>query len=98
MTEAARVRDARSPCELSALELCRLLQSRELSAREVVQAHLDRIEARDGTLRAFTQVFRELALQEAEGPQRGPFFGLPVSVKENLDIAGESTTLGVSAP
>src|SRR6185503_15789886 len=80
---------------LSAVALCRLLQAREVSAREVVQAHLDRIAERDGKLRAFTHVFRERALAEAEKPQRAPFFGLPVSVKENFDIAGEATTMGV---
>ena len=72
---------------------------RELSSREVVAAHLDRIEERDRALKAFTQVFRERALAEAEradkDPRRGPLHGLPVSVKENLDIAGEANTFGV---
>jgi fatty acid amide hydrolase len=95
VTEPAAREPVRPLCGLSAVELCALLRRREVSAREVVQAHLDLIAERDGELRAFTHVFRERALAEAERPQRGPLFGLPVSVKENLDIAGEATTMGV---
>jgi len=96
MTEPAAAKPpAPSPCDLPAAELCALLERRELSPRELVQAHLDRIEERDGKLRAFTRVFRERALAEADRPQQAPFFGLLVSVKENFDIAGEATTMGV---
>ncbi|HEX9578804.1 MAG TPA: amidase family protein, partial [Myxococcales bacterium] len=76
----------------------RLLSQREISAREAVQAHLGRIEAVDGKLRAFTQVFRERALADADRAdreRRGPLSGLPVSVKENFDFQGEATTMGV---
>jgi fatty acid amide hydrolase len=89
---------ARSLCDLPAAEMLGLLQRRELSSREVVQAHLARIEAVDGKLRAFTQVFHERALAEADRAdreRRGSLCGLPVSVKENFDIAGEATTMGV---
>lgn len=92
---AAQPRSASSLCDLPAAEICSLLQRREISAREAVQAHLDRIDQRDGAIRAFTQVFRERALAEADGKPRGPFYGLPVSVKENFDLAGEPTTMGV---
>jgi fatty acid amide hydrolase len=82
--------------ELSAAELCGLIARREVSAAEVVKAHLDRIDQHDGALNAFTQVFRERALSEAANPRPGPLSGVPVSVKENLDIAGEATTFGVA--
>ena len=95
MTEAVAAQPGRSLCDLSAVELCGLLKAREVSAREVVQAHLDRIDERDGAVRAFTHVFRERALADASRPQPGPFYGLPVSVKENFDIAGQATTMGV---
>ena len=100
MAESAAIPEPRrSPCDLSAAELCRLMARKELSSREVVAAHLERIEQHDRALNAFTQVFRERALAEAERadkePRRGPLHGLPVSVKENLDIAGEATTFGV---
>ena len=81
----------------SAAELCALIARKEVSSREVVAAHVDRIEQHDGALKAFTQVFRERALREAEHPRPGPLCGLPVSVKENLDIAGEATTFGVAS-
>jgi fatty acid amide hydrolase len=92
---------ASSLCDLPAAHLCGLIARREVSSKEVVEAHLARIARHDGALRAFTQVFRESALQEAErkgrGPRPGPLHGLPVSVKENLDIAGEATTFGVAS-
>ena len=101
MAESAAIpQAARSPCDLSATELCRLMARGELSSREVVAAHLERIEQHDPALKAFIQVFRQRALAEAERadkePRRGPLHGLPVSVKENLDIAGEATTFGVA--
>jgi fatty acid amide hydrolase len=89
---------APSPCDLPAAELLRLLGRREISSREVVQAHLSRIESLDGKLRAFTQVFPERALADADRADRersGALAGLPVSVKENFDMAGEATTMGV---
>jgi fatty acid amide hydrolase len=100
---AARDEDARvdpdSLCDRTAAELCAAIARRELSSVEVVGAHLARIERHDGAVRAFTKVFRERALDEAaradREPRRGPLHGLPVSVKESFDIAGEATTLGV---
>lgn len=88
---------------LSATELSRLLASREISSVELVRAHLDRIQAHDGRLRAFTTVHAERALADAEradqarsrGEAKGALFGLPVTVKECFDIEGEPTTIGV---
>jgi Asp-tRNA(Asn)/Glu-tRNA(Gln) amidotransferase A subunit family amidase len=50
---------ARSLCDLPATRLTALLAAREISSRELVEAHLARIESRDGALRAFTRIFRE---------------------------------------
>jgi fatty acid amide hydrolase len=88
---------------LSASRLSELLATKEVSSRDVVRAHLDRIAAVDGKLRAFTHVFHERALADAEradaergrGQVRGALHGLPVTVKECFDIAGEETTLGI---
>lgn len=93
----------RSLCDLPATRLAALLASRDISSRELVEAHLARIESRDGALRAFTHVFRERALADADrsdaerarGETRSPLHGLPVSIKENYDFAGEATTVGV---
>jgi fatty acid amide hydrolase len=88
---------------LSASRLSQLLATKEVSSRDVVRAHLDRIAAVDGKLRAFTQVFHDRALAEADradverahGDVRGALHGLPVTVKECFDVAGEETTLGI---
>lgn len=93
------------PTQLSATALATLLAARELSAEEVTRAHLARIDALDPRLRAFTHVFRNEALATARrldderrrGDVRGPLHGLPVTVKESLDMAGMASTLGVPA-
>lgn len=91
--------------QLSASALSALLAKREASSVDVVRAHLDRIDAADGKIRAFTAVFHDRALEEAarsdderkRGESRGPLHGLPISVKECFDIAGQATTLGLSS-
>lgn len=86
----------------SATELSRLLTAGEISSEEATKAHLERIDAVDHKVRAFTTVFRFEALAAARkadeerrrGEVRGPLHGLPVSVKESLDLAGFASTLG----
>ncbi len=88
---------------LPATTLCDLLARGEVSSRQVVDAHLDRIATLDPTLRAFTQVFVAEARAEADvrdderrrGISRGLLHGLPVTLKECFDLAGLPTTLGV---
>src|SRR5579883_566562 len=80
-----------------------MLERGEVSAREVLRAHLERIEQVEPRLHAFTEVLREQALEQAEasdsrrsrGESRGPLDGVPVTVKECFDVAGRSTTLGI---
>ncbi len=89
----------------TATELSALLSRGEVSSREVVDAHLDRIDAVDGRVHAFTDVFRVRARadadrcdrERAQGHARGPLHGLPVSVKECFDHEGLATTLGIPA-
>ncbi len=89
--------------ELSATKMSELLAAKEVSSEELTRAHLARIEALDGKLRAFTEVFHRRAMHDAReadasrarGDVRGPLHGLPVSVKECLDMEGLATTLGV---
>lgn len=71
----------------------------EVSARELVAGALARIEALDGRLGAFTVVMGERALAEADARDaqtgdRGPLHGVPVAIKEEIDVAGEVTTYG----
>jgi fatty acid amide hydrolase len=92
-------------CGKPATELSRLLSTSEISSEELTRAHLDRIEAVDKKLHAFTTVLRDEALATARrldderrrGQVRGPLHGLPVSIKESLDCAGQASTLGVSS-
>jgi len=92
---AAQAKPPTSLCDLSAAEICALLQRREISAHEAVEAHLRRIDDRDVAIKAFTRVFHQQARDEADKPARAPFYGLPISIKENFDLAGEATTMGM---
>jgi len=84
---------------LSATELATLIASRQVSSREVVEAHLARIEEINGFVNAVTVVLRESALAAADvadrSPVSGPFHGVPFTVKENVDCVGSATTHGV---
>jgi len=91
--------------EHSATTLARLLASGEVSSEEVTRAHLERIAVADGRLRAFTTVLRDEAVAAARradeerrrGHVRGPLHGMPVSVKESIDMQGLASTLGIPA-
>jgi amidase len=78
-----------------ALRLARDIAAGNLSAREAVQACLDRIEARNGELNAVTVVLAEEGLAAADRGVAGPLAGVPFTVKENIDVAGTVTTYGV---
>jgi amidase len=72
----------------------------EISSRELTSTLLDRIQRYDGELNAFTVVMADKALAEADGrdaasaPERGPLHGVPVAIKEEIDVAGQVTTFG----
>ena len=76
-------------------ELAGLVRSGELSARELVQTSLDRIEELNPRLNAFVDVYAEEALAEAgavgPGDER-PFAGVPIAIKNNRPIAGKRIT------
>lgn len=83
-------------------ELSDLVRRRQLSARELVAASLDRIERYDGEINSVVQTRGDQALAEAEaidralasGREPGPLAGLPILVKEADDVAGLPTTQG----
>ena len=66
----------------------------ELSPREAVQAALDRIEREDGAYNSFLTVRGEESLAEADalGAPSGPLHGVPLAVKDVIDVAGTRTT------
>jgi amidase len=89
----------------SAGDLARRIAAREVSASEVVEAHLARIEAVNPAVNAIVRVLVDEARAEAsaadrrvaEGGPLGPLHGVPITVKENIDMAGLPTTWGVPA-
>jgi len=81
-----------------------LVRRREVSSRELVELSLARIERLDGELNAFGAVYPERALAEADAADRRrtageelPLLGVPVAVKDEMDIAGEITSRGTGA-
>jgi aspartyl-tRNA(Asn)/glutamyl-tRNA(Gln) amidotransferase subunit A len=76
--------------------LAKRLRAGELSPREAVQTYLDRIERIDGEVNAYITVRAEEALAEAKSlervRERGPLWGVPVAVKDVIDVAGTHTT------
>ncbi len=78
---------------MSLSQLAAQLRSGELSPREAVQSCLARIEAA-GELNAFISVRAEEALAEAEHAPDGPLHGVPVAIKDVIDVAGARTTAG----
>ncbi len=86
----------------SAMGLRQLLERREVSAVEVVQAHLDHIAASDGHLSAFLRVTGEQALAHAAdvdrritaGEPTGTLAGVPLALKDVLATRGIETTCG----
>ena len=73
----------------SAGELAGMVRSGEVSARELVQCALDRIEELDPKLNAFVQVDAEGALAAADAISPGdarPFAGVPTAVKNNRPV------------
>ncbi|WP_409329297.1 amidase [Trujillonella humicola] len=88
---------------LPATEIAARVRSGELSAVEVVRAHLDHLEAVEPRVGAFRVVRREAALDEAAAvdaaPDRArlPLAGVPVAIKDNVAVAGEVVTDGSSA-
>ncbi|WP_460839435.1 amidase [Nocardioides marmoraquaticus] len=80
--------------DLAATELVRRTRAGEVSPGELVEAALARIAERDPALNAFSVVRADEARAEAREVPQGPLHGLPVAVKEELDVAGCVTTFG----
>jgi amidase len=80
-----------------ASELAELVRSGEVSARDLVQESLTRIDELNPELNAFVDVFADEALAAADGVGPGderPFAGVPIAIKNNRSIAGKRLTFG----
>lgn len=88
---------------LTAVEMARRVRAGELDPVELVDAHLERIRSLDGRLHAFVAVLEQRARAEAAALHARsdlaqlPLAGVPVAVKDNVDVAGEPTTHGSQA-
>ena len=81
-----------------------LLRRGEVTSRELVELALARIDRLDPELNAFGAVYAERAREEAgaadrrrEAGEHAPLLGIPMAVKDEMDIAGEVTSRGTDA-
>jgi len=89
----------------AANELAAMIAGGETSSREVVDAHLGRIDEVNDHCNAVVRVLADEARSGADaadaavaaGDDLGAFHGVPFTVKENLDVAGTPTTQGLPA-
>ena len=92
----------REPRELTITEAGERMKSGKLTAERLVESCLERIHAREETIHAWVEVYEQQALAEArrcdhefqEGNPRGPLHGIPVGVKDIIDVRGQYTRCG----
>ncbi len=81
--------------KLDALGQSRLIKKGEISARELVQATLERIEQLNPRLNAISSVYRKQALAAADASMgEGHFAGVPLVLKDLLPYPGMNNTMG----
>jgi len=88
--------------DLTLAEQAQLVRTAQCSSREIIDAHLDRIDALDGKLHAFVDVYANEARALADAADKartarlplGPLHGLPIAIKDLCDIAGRVGTVG----
>src|SRR5688500_4271250 len=93
-------RRSRMPAERTVAQLAQALRSREISAAAVCDQCLAAITRRNPSLNAFITVFADQAREQARraddeiaaGRYRGPLHGVPVSLKDLIDVKGSPTT------
>jgi amidase len=87
---------------LSGTAQARLIRNGEISAIELVNSHLQRIEQVNPSLNAVAEVLDESARdaarnvdrQRANGEAIGPFAGVPFSIKDSIEVQGTVCTAG----
>ncbi|WP_375489135.1 amidase family protein, partial [uncultured Mycobacterium sp.] len=96
--------DPRDLAFAGAAEQARMLAAGTITAAEVLEIYLDRIARLDPQLRCYRDVLADTAGQEAADAQRRleageklPLLGVPIAIKDDVEIAGQTTTYGTSA-
>jgi aspartyl-tRNA(Asn)/glutamyl-tRNA(Gln) amidotransferase subunit A len=90
------------PTQQSIASLSAAYDERRLSPVEVTRAVFDRIDAVDDRLHGYLTLMRDSAMNEARGAEaelatgrrRGPLHGIPVALKDLIDVSGVATTGG----
>ena len=91
-----------SLCAISIKEAADLISAHKVKPSELVEAHIERINATDDKLNSFVTILSESALQSSfiaekeimNGNYRGPIHGIPIGLKDLYDTAGTITTVG----
>jgi len=86
-----------------AFELSAALDAGAITSLDLTRAYLARIQGLNPRLNAYLCVLPEMALQAAEnaalrasqGRRLGPLDGMPIAVKDNIDVKGVPTTAGM---
>ena len=89
----------------SAVETAAAIRRREVSTLEVIESHIARMDEVNGHVNAVTVRMDDEARRAARyadeaiasGAAVGPLHGVPVTIKENVDVAGQATTNGIPA-
>ena len=89
-------------CYMSAGDLSKLVQSKEISPVEIIEAHLTRIDATEPVLNSFITLLADQARKSARqaekdiqaGRYKGPLHGIPVALKDLYNTGGVRTTSG----
>lgn len=88
----------------SALEQARLVRERTVTSEQLVGEHLDRIARVNPAINAVVRLVddaidaaREADRRLAAGETVGPLHGVPITVKDNIDMVGQPTTQGIPA-
>jgi amidase len=96
--------DPRDLAFAGAAEQARMLAAGSITAHELLELYLDRIARLDPELRSYRVVLADSARQEAgvaqdrlNAGERLPLLGVPIAIKDDVDVAGEVTTYGTAA-
>jgi aspartyl-tRNA(Asn)/glutamyl-tRNA(Gln) amidotransferase subunit A len=90
---------------LGVAELARSLHDREITSEQITREYLTAIEQQNPALNAYLTVMHDSAMQQAsaadqriqQGRAQSPLDGVPLALKDNIDVAGVAVTNGVGA-
>lgn len=82
--------------DLTVHELVDLLEKKEITSEEIVKAYGERIDEKENDVQAFVTTTVDSAVEEAKkvdsGDRKGKFDGIPIGIKDNINIDGVKTT------